>query len=155
MKKLAMLLSVLLLVVSIAGAVYYEKSVSILKSEKEVKALIETCYINGAFNDLNPEAMKKGFHEEFAIFSAKGEKLGKYPIDRWVSSVSQRKSDPDFDPASNRWEHNFASVDVTGNSAAAKVELFKDGRHVYTDYLSLLKFDSGWKIVAKVYHQHE
>ncbi|TDI93056.1 MAG: hypothetical protein E2O76_17870 [Caldithrix sp.] len=25
---------------------------------------------------------------------------------------------------------------------------------VCTDYLSLLKFDSGWKIVAKVYHKH-
>ncbi len=32
--------------------------------------------------------------------------------------------------------------------------LSKDGRLVYTDYLSLLKFDSGWRIVAKVYHSH-
>ena len=29
-----------------------------------------------------------------------------------------------------------------------------EGKHVYTDYLSLLKFDSGWRIVAKVYHSH-
>lgn len=125
------------------------------KSESEVKTLIETSYINGAFNDLNPDAMEKGFHEEFAIFSADGEKLGKYPIDRWVNSVRNRKNSADFDPSNNRWEHKFASVDVTGNSASAKVELFKDGKQVYTDYLSLLKFDSGWKIVAKVYHQHK
>ncbi|MEL1229541.1 MAG: nuclear transport factor 2 family protein [Candidatus Neomarinimicrobiota bacterium] len=26
---------------------------------------------------------------------------------------------------------------------------------VYTDYLLLSKFDSGWKIVAKVYHRHK
>lgn len=123
-------------------------------SVNEVKTLIETSYINGAFNDLNPDAMEKGFHKEFAIFSADGEELGKYPIDRWVESVRSRKSSPNFNAADNQWEHEFVSVDVTGNSAAAKVKLFKDGAHVYTDYLSLLKFDSGWKIVAKVYHQH-
>ncbi|MEM7355177.1 MAG: nuclear transport factor 2 family protein [Acidobacteriota bacterium] len=36
-----------------------------------------------------------------------------------------------------------------------KIELSKDGKLVYTDYLSLLKFDSGWRIVAKVYHSHK
>jgi len=35
------------------------------------------------------------------------------------------------------------------------VELFRDGELVFTDYLSLLKFDSGWRIVAKVYHKHQ
>lgn len=155
MKKVAIVLSIILLALSIVGTVYFEKSGSTMKSENEVKTLVETSYIHGAFNELNPEAMKKGFHEEFAIFSANGDKLGKYPIDRWVSSVEKRKNSSEFDPASNKWEHTFANVDVTGNSAAVKVELYKDGKHVYTDYLSLLKFDSGWKIVAKVYHQHE
>ena len=87
-------------------------------TEDEIISLIERSYINGAFNDLDPDAMEKGFHEEFAIFSADGNKLGKYPIDRWVEGVRKRKESEDFDPASNRWEHKFASVDVTGNSAA-------------------------------------
>jgi predicted dehydrogenase len=33
--------------------------------------------------------------------------------------------------------------------------LSRDGKLVYTDYLSLLKFSSGWKIAAKVYHEHK
>lgn len=126
---------------------YYE-------SEAEVRELIERSYINGAFNDLDPEAMEQGFHKDFAIYSPDGEQIAKYPIGRWVESVRNRKSNPDFDPAGNRWDHEFVSVDVTGHSAAAKINLFREGEHVYTDYLSLLKFDSGWKIVAKVYYQH-
>jgi hypothetical protein len=121
----------------------------------EVKAHIERCYINGAFNDLDPEAMRKGFHPDFAIFSADGEALKRYPIAEWSGSVEKRKASADFDPAKNRWEHKFLSVDVTGGSAAVKIALYKDSKHVFTDYLSLLKFDSGWKIVAKVYHKHE
>ena len=120
----------------------------------DVTALIERCYINGAFNDLDPAAMKEGFHPDFAIFSADGEAIRRYPIAEWAGKTEERKASADFDPAKNKWEHKFASVDVTGGSAAVKVELFKDGKHVYTDYLSLLKFDSGWKIVAKVYHKH-
>lgn len=122
--------------------------------ENEVKSLIEKAYINGAFNDLDPDAMQTGFHEDFAIFSAKGETISKYPIKSWVESVRKRKSSENFDPAKNKWEHKFVNVDVTGGSASVKIELNKDGSKVYTDYLSLLKFDSGWKIVAKVYHKH-
>lgn len=121
---------------------------------KAVKALIEKSYVNGAFNGLNPDAMRAGFHEDFAIFSAKGEAIGKYPIAVWADGVAKRKADPEFDAAKNVWTHNFASVDVTGGAASVKIELSNKGKHVYTDYLSLLKFDSGWRIVAKVYHKH-
>jgi hypothetical protein len=123
--------------------------------EAEIKELVESAYIHGAFNELNPEAMANGFHKDFAIFSAKGEELSRYEIEDWVAGVKKRQSSAEFDPKNNVWEHKFAIVDVTGNSAIAKVELSKDGKHVYTDYLSLLKFDTGWKIVAKVYTKHE
>lgn len=133
-----------------AFASYSKKDAAI----KEVTTLVESAYINGAFNDLNTKAMKKGFHEDFAIFSAKGEDISRYPIEDWINGIEKRKAAADFDPAKQIWDHKLPQVDVTGGSAAVKVELFKDGKHVYTDYLSLLKFDSGWKIVAKVYHKH-
>jgi len=120
----------------------------------EIEATILKSYIHGAFNELNPEAMAEGFHPDFAIFSAKGEEISKYPIAEWVDGVRSRKSKADFDPMKNKWDHSFSVVDITGGSAIVKVELSKDGTHVFTDYLSLLRFDSGWKIVAKVYHKH-
>ena len=121
----------------------------------EVRAVVEDCYINGAFNALDPDAMKSGFHPDFAIFSADGEDIKKYPIGEWAAGVAQKKADPDFDPANNVWEHKLPIVDVTGGAASVKVELYRNGTLVYTDYLSLLRFDSGWRIVAKVYHRHE
>jgi len=41
-------------------------------------------------------------------------------------------------------------VDISGDAAIVKVELTHEDEHVYTDYLSLLKFESGCKIVGKV-----
>lgn len=120
----------------------------------EVEAVVLKSYVHGAFNELNPEAMRKGFHPDFAIFSADGEKLSKYPIATWADGVEKRKAKDDFDPAKNKWEHKFATVDITGGAATVKVELSRNGKHIFTDYLSLLKFESGWRIVAKVYHKH-
>lgn len=119
-----------------------------------IKTLIEKSYVHGAFNELDPDAMRRGFHPDFAIYSPKGEEISKYPIANWADGAAKRKAKPDFDPAKNKWAHHFASVDVTGHAAAVKIELSKDGKLVYTDYLSLLKFDSGWRIVAKVYYEH-
>lgn len=120
----------------------------------EIKKVVLEGYIHGAFNELNPDAMAKTFHEDFAIFSTKGKDLSRYEISDWVAGVKKRKSSDDFDASKNKWDHKFDVVDVTGGSAIVKVELSKEGKLIYTDYLSLLKFDTGWRIVAKVYHKH-
>ncbi|MEM7052162.1 MAG: nuclear transport factor 2 family protein [Acidobacteriota bacterium] len=120
----------------------------------EIKELIEKSYIHGAFNELDPEAMERGFHPDFAIFSARGDELRRFEIADWVAGTAERKASPEFDPSKNVWQHRFVSVDVTGNAAAVKIELSKDGKLIYTDYLSVLNYDSGWRISAKVYHRH-
>lgn len=123
--------------------------------EDEIREVILTGYVNGAFNALDPQAMGDTFHNEFAIFSTDGENLNRYPIAVWRDNVAARKNDPNFDPNTNIWDHEFVSVDATGNSAMVKIHLFHEDNHIYTDYLSLLKFNDGWKIVAKVYFEHE
>ncbi|MEM8996085.1 MAG: nuclear transport factor 2 family protein [Acidobacteriota bacterium] len=124
-------------------------------AEADIKSLIEKAYVHGAFNELDPEAMEKGFHPDFAIFSPDGEKIRKFPIAEWTKRTAERKADPEFEPENNRWTHDFASVDVTGHAASVKIELSKDGTLVFTDYLSLLKFESGWRVVGKVYFRHQ
>lgn len=123
--------------------------------EEAIKEKILNGYVHGAFNELNPEAMTDTFHEDFAIFSPNGEDIRKYPISTWVESTRERKADPEFKAEDNVWEHKFKKVDVSGHAAAVELELYRNGDHVFTDYLSLLKFDNGWKVVAKVYYRHE
>ncbi len=123
-------------------------------SKAEVEKVIQESYFNGAFNDLDTVSMRKGFHPDFAIFSAKGNEINRYPIDTWIKGIEKRKQDPNFDPSQAKMDCKIASLDITEGCAAAKIEISKNGKMVYTDYLSLLKFDDGWKIVAKVYHAH-
>ena len=82
--------------------------------------------------------------------------LGLTPVTVWWrEGTEKRKQDPAFDPTRAKMDCRIVSLDVTGGAAAAKVEMSRDGKLVYTDYLSLLRFSDGWKIAAKVYHSHK
>ena len=125
-------------------------------AEADIVQVIEASYIHGAFNEQNTEAMRAGFHPIFKIHGVGKGKLSTYPIADWVSGIEKQKAKDDY--KAQVWEHRFPMIDITGNAAVVKVELFKvegaDKTHVYTDYLSLLKFADGWKITDKVYTQH-
>ncbi len=122
--------------------------------EQAVRSVIDSAYFHGAFNEQNTTAMAQGFHEDFAIFSPQGDELSRYEIATWIEGIKARRSKPDFDPNSTKMDCTIVTLDVTGGAACAKVEMRKDGQLIYTDYLSVLKFDSGWKIAAKIYHRH-
>jgi hypothetical protein len=121
----------------------------------EVKAHVLSHYVRGAFNERNLDAMRAGFDESFAIFSADGDALDRFTLETWLSKL-QDSLDNGYDPnaAKNVWKHEFAHVDVTDGGAMVKLDLFNEGTHIYTDYITLLRFDSGWRIVAKIYVQH-
>lgn len=151
MKKSALISSLCVLVLVLVGV---NATNFVPKEEAAVKEVIMNGYVHGAFNELNPVAMAETFHKDFAIFSANGEEISRYPISNWIEGTKRQKENPEFDPENNVWEPKFTNISVTGNAAAVELELHHKGKHVFTDYLSLLKFESGWKVVAKVYHQH-
>ncbi len=148
MKKLTVCIAVLLFVGFLTSNLLAD-------SKADIKNVIEKSYFNGAFNGLDTKSMKDGFHPDFAIFSPKGNEISKYPIATWVKGIEKWKTDPKFDKKKAKMECKIVSLDVTGVCASAKIEASKNGKLIYTDYLSLLKFENGWKIVAKVYNKHK
>jgi hypothetical protein len=61
-------------------------------------------------------------------------------VQRFASSAGQEE----------KGDLKITEVDITGNAASVKVvEVYEKSK--YTDYLSLLKFADGWKIVKKIY----
>ena len=148
-KPTAIIFLTMILAVAVAHAVVKSEA-DVAKDE--IKELVLASYIHGAFNEQNTQAMRDGFHPIFKIHGVADGSLRAYPIDEWIGAIDERKAKPDYER--ENWTHQFPIVDVTGDAAIVKVELFHDSKHVYTDYLSLLKFDDGWKITDKVYHRH-
>jgi Putative lumazine-binding len=123
-------------------------------AETTIRQVVNESYCNGAYNALDTKRMAQGFHADFAILGADGDAIERYPIKTWIAAIDARKAKPGFDPASAVRDCQIVSIDVTGDVATVKAKITKAGKLQYTDYLSMIKFKSGWKIAAKIYAEH-
>ena len=48
----------------------------------------------------------------------------------------------------------FPLIDVAGNAAIARVDVFREDVCVYSDYVSLYRVQGEWRLVSKVFHAH-
>ena len=122
--------------------------------EKAIKEVIQSAYIDGIHNLKNIENIKKGFHPGFNLLIKNQEgQLVKYPIYSWIESTKKRLAE-NPGGASETTTVEFVEIDITGESAMAKIDLFRNENRTFTDYLFLYKFPEGWRIVSKVYHRY-
>lgn len=120
-----------------------------------IKTVIEEAYVKGIHINREPAAIKKGFHPGFNMLVLGDDgKMIKVPIDKWIEKIEASKKEKPG-PSKIKTTHRFAMVDITGNAAVAKIEVYKDSKHVFTDYMSLYKFKDGWKIVNKIFQRHK
>jgi hypothetical protein len=122
-------------------------------SDKEmILKTIDKAYVQGIQNVKDIANIKKGFHPGFNLLGVdQNNHLTKFPIYTWYDVVKIREAageKPEVETTAK-----FPLVDITGNAAVVKVELYKEGKMIFTDYLSLYKFEEGWRIVAKIYHR--
>lgn len=122
-----------------------------ISDEAAIKQLVQEAYVDGLLNLKDLEKTRAGFHPDFVLLGLRNGNLTRYPIADWIASAEQRKAEGSQPPETTI---KAISIDVTGTAAAVKLELNRAGKHVYTDYLSLYKFNDGWKIVGKIYFSH-
>jgi hypothetical protein len=123
------------------------------EEEAAIQALILSAYRDGLCNVGDVELVKKGFHPEFRLLGIRDDALTILPIADWIKITADKKAAGKF-PPKTPVNMEFPLIDVTGNAAVVKVKFWVGDKHVYTDYLSLLRFSAGWKIVNKIYTSH-
>lgn len=119
-----------------------------------IKSVIEAAYINGIQINGDSAAIRKGFHESFIMFVSGDEgRVNHVTRDGWIDRIEEGKiKNPNPEKPNITFE--IPMVDITGNAGVAKIEVSKDGKHIFTDYMSLYKKDGNWKIVGKIFERH-
>ncbi|MGM0612885.1 MAG: nuclear transport factor 2 family protein [Bacteroidota bacterium] len=149
MKRTGILIVLALLAMSVNAEKY--------EQEKEaIKEVIQTAYIDGIHNLGDVKDIEAGFHPGFNLLGVDEKNmLTKYPIYSWLESVKKRKEkNPEGKPEEEKITCKYNFIDVTGQAAMAKIELYRKDKKLFTDYLQLYKFEEGWRIVSKTYHRH-
>lgn len=125
------------------------------EAEKEaIKKLVLSAYVDGLQNKGDLDATREGFFPGFNLLILKGNMVDKLPIYNWIQFAEMKKQkDPEPYSAEQLTTCEFEFIDISGSAAVAKIHLSKGGKKIFTDYLSLYKFEEGWKIVGKIYYR--
>lgn len=119
----------------------------------EVRAVVQSAYVEGVHVKSDPALMRKGFHPDFRMLVLKDGTVQVVTLDEWIGRLeAYTKANPNAPKPEIRAE--YPAVNVEGSSAVVRVELYRDGKHVFTDFLSLYKLPDGWKIVGKIFQRH-
>ena len=117
-----------------------------------IKAVVTSAYINGIQNRGSVDDIRKGFHPSFTMVRLMENQIKPLPIEEWIANIEKSKASNE--PAPAKAEGKFVNVDVSGNAAVVKLDLFRNNKRTFTDYLVLYKFTEGWRIVSKTYFRH-
>ncbi len=120
-------------------------------AEKAIKQVIERAYIQGIHGTQDEETVRSGFHPAFTMQVLQNDAVDTVTVAEWLTRLEAMKAaNPELWNAPTT--HNFVLVDVAGNAAVAKLDVYKGETHFSTDYMLLYKFQEGWKIVSKVFN---
>lgn len=125
----------------------------IQKEKESIKKVIQDAYVDGLCNNADEVAVNKGFHPGFNLIGAgKGNTMWKHPIYNWIEGAKEGKKKHKYAFQDEFTTIKFLFVDVTGNVSTAKIEFYEGDEKKFIDYLSLIKFEDGWKIISKIFY---
>lgn len=116
----------------------------------EYNAVIATAnlYVEG-LRVGSAEGVAQAFHKDAVMYGfTNGELLGG-PIKNLFDFVQKNGKAPEITT-------RLDVLAITPTTAVVRVDMEKDAIGAdYNDYLTLIKIDGSWKVIAKVYHQFE
>ncbi len=127
-----------------------ERGVTSDSEDAAIRTVLVEAYVEGIHVNRDLAAVQSGFHPDFVMTVYDEGEVIVAPLQMWLDLLQL-----DGQRTSDTIDYAFSSVDVTGNAATAKMEIYEDGIHIYTDYFSLYKFPDGWRIVNKIFYSHE
>ena len=129
------------------------------RDEAAIRQIVQ--YYFDAMKNNDAESLKKAFHPKAKWLNA-GDKGNLWEISQERVAANLQSNARRRMPTLNA-TMKIVAIDITGGAASAKIETeilttgppeilpklaYKGGR--ITEYLSLIKFDNGWKIVTRI-----
>jgi hypothetical protein len=153
MKKLAIVF--LVLIMSLQSFAQHS-------DEEAIKQVIQTAYVEGLQNEGDLEKIDSGIHPGFNLLGigksnpdeGLTDQMWNLSIDDWKQKTQKRKEEGLYPrTGKDQVSIKFLNIDITGTAAVAKIEFYVGDEKTFVDYISLYKFDSGWKMVNKIFYR--
>lgn len=94
------------------------------------------------------EIMKPMTHESATMYWAEDGKIVGGPIQELFDRIDGRDPSPNV-------THEIHALDISHTTATVRVELDNWGGKKFSDQLSFIKTDDGWKLMHKIFYHHK
>ncbi|CAI0739572.1 nuclear transport factor 2 family protein [Serratia ficaria] len=116
----------------------------------DYRAVTETAerYVDGLRTG-EAETVAEAFHNDAVMYGFTNGRLLGGPVENLYAFVRENGSAPDI-------VTRLDVLAITPTTAVVRVDMENDAIGAdYNDYLTLIKIDGRWQVIAKVYHQFE
>ncbi len=117
--------------------------------EAAIRGVIERAYIQGVWVQRDPDLVRSGFAPTFVMQVYWQGELSSRTLDQWIERMKLDKV-----PREHPGRGEIKILEITGQAAVARVDVFVESEHKYTDYFGLYRTEEGWRIVSKHFHSH-
>ena len=114
-----------------------------------ITGLMVDSYVKGVYVDRDETAVLKGFHPDFVLHVKRDEQIVLESLSQWLARL-----DLDGTPGTQLVDHKVGFIDVAGDTATARLEIYLDGEHVFTDYFGFYRFEEGWRFINKIFYDN-
>jgi len=115
--------------------------------EQAIEDVLTRSYVEGVWRQRDPDLVRQGFAPTFVMQVYWEARLSSRTLDQWLERMKL-----DRKPRESEIRVEIDVLEVKGIAGLARVDLFEDGKHRYTDYFGLYKTDDGGRIVSKLFH---
>ncbi len=116
-----------------------------------IKQVITESYIQPVYERGDLDKLKDGFHEDFLMNVYYEGKYYQSKRDEWIERLKKVHA-PNM--AKRNYTCRFDMIDYEGQTAVVKLTVDEDGKKKYVDYLTLYRFESGWRVITKQFSMY-
>jgi hypothetical protein len=120
-------------------------------AKKDIESVITNSYIEPMYLYGDLEKIKEGFHEEFRINVLYNGVYSMRTRDEWIERIKNTRS---ANPTKKTYTWRFNMIDVEDQTAVVKLTVNEEGKLKYIDYLTLYKFETGWRVITKQFSMY-
>ncbi len=120
-----------------------------LNNNEEIKDFVNKA-VDTMYNQKNVEKIRQYYHPGYTLFKMRNNTLVTMPLHNRCSFNIEKSETKDEN--SEKVTIRFKSVSMYETAATVCFDYFKGDRQTCVDFMSLYKFDKGWRIVSQTTH---
>lgn len=109
--------------------------------------------VEAMYNQGDIERIRAHYHPEYVLLQIKENELQRTPLQDRIELRRKGHEEGEY-PRKKKVSIRFVSTDIVDTAATVHFEFIHGGVHTCDDFMSLYRFDEGWRIVCQTTYHH-